>query len=449
MVGAQRVAQAISAMSKFKGEYDSSATYTTGDIVYQVIDGREEYFIRHTLSGTHATPPNESFWWEITNELGFRTHTVGTNKALHRYNLVLQTDTNSVKKLFFLTQSITTNGDLSAHPELYIRIDDPYEVPDQAEAEAGTATTARVWTAQRVAQAIAALATGTGTGFALRFGVGAPNDSLGSNGDWYINTTTGGFYEKAAGSWELRYTDQVGAGGGLTESQVDARVTAGVADWAEDGNADVLPDAKIPSGVARDTEVSFIVGTQVAALVQNWAEVGNTDDIPENRLPSTITRDSELAVYAVLAGALFTGATGGVTPVNDSDFTTKEYVDAEVAGMPTPTPQSESIYYGIVGQLSDVVDGVESSLTSEQAAVAGHNITLGPSALNDYFLILVPNDHDLLTLINAGTQANAKSAYARTENAVEIGGVQYISYTLGPLNSGVTITYRLTLQEGS
>ena len=63
-------------------------------------------------------------------------------------------------------------------------------------------------------------------GFTLRFGTGAPGSSLGSDGDWYINTTTGGFFEKTSGSWSVRYTDQVGAGGGLTQDQVDARVTA-------------------------------------------------------------------------------------------------------------------------------------------------------------------------------------------------------------------------------
>ena len=67
------------------------------------------------------------------------------------------------------------------------------------------------------------------SGFTLRSAAGAPAQVLGDNGDWYINRTTGGFYEKVSGAWELRYTDQVGAAGGLTQSQVDARADARIA----------------------------------------------------------------------------------------------------------------------------------------------------------------------------------------------------------------------------
>ena len=67
------------------------------------------------------------------------------------------------------------------------------------------------------------------SGFTMRSAAGAPAQALGDNGDWYINRTTGGFYEKVSGAWELRYTDQVGAAGGLTQDQVDARANARIA----------------------------------------------------------------------------------------------------------------------------------------------------------------------------------------------------------------------------
>ena len=79
-----------------------------------------------------------------------------------------------------------------------------------------------------------------GSGFSLRQAAGAPADSLGDDGDWYLNTTTGGFYEKASGAWELRYTDQVGAGGGITGAQARALIL----DWAEEGNTERIPVAK-------------------------------------------------------------------------------------------------------------------------------------------------------------------------------------------------------------
>ena len=74
---------------------------------------------------------------------------------------------------------------------------------------------------------VAALA--SASGFTMRSDAGAPAQALGDDGDWYINRTTGGFYEKVSGAWELRYTDQVGAAGGLTQDQVDARADARIA----------------------------------------------------------------------------------------------------------------------------------------------------------------------------------------------------------------------------
>lgn len=56
--------------------------------------------------------------------------------------------------------STTNKFTTSAEKATWNAKQDDLDVPSQAEAEAGSATTERVWTAQRVAQAIAALATG-------------------------------------------------------------------------------------------------------------------------------------------------------------------------------------------------------------------------------------------------------------------------------------------------
>ena len=54
---------------------------------------------------------------------------------------------------------------------------------------------------------------GGGGGFTLHEGADAPLDSLGKDGDWYLSTTDGSWYDKVSGAWVIRYTDQLGAAG--------------------------------------------------------------------------------------------------------------------------------------------------------------------------------------------------------------------------------------------
>ena len=129
------------------------------------------------------------------------------------------------------------------------------------------------------------------------------------------------------------------AGTGLSETEVDARVTAGVADWAEQGNSSDIPDSKIPDTITRDTEIAgFQSATQVdgrvRAIVENWAEVGNATVVPENKIPSVITRDAEAdAKYAQLSGAAFTGVvSGSENPTSPAHLTRKDYVDGAISG---------------------------------------------------------------------------------------------------------------------
>ena len=73
--------------------------------------------------------------------------------------------------------------------------------------------------------------------------------------------------------------------GGLTQSQVDARVQAGVSDWAEQGNTDAIPATKLtnaPSGGGGLNQGQ--VDARVQAGVEDWAETGNTSAIPANKL---------------------------------------------------------------------------------------------------------------------------------------------------------------------
>ncbi len=80
-----------------------------------------------------------------------------------------------------------------------------------------------------------------------------------------------------------------GSGGGLDEGEVDLRVEAGVADWAETGDTSPIPVAKlseVPPGGLDETDVDARVG----ALVEEWARLtGSTDLIPFDKLANKPT----------------------------------------------------------------------------------------------------------------------------------------------------------------
>ena len=156
-----------------------------------------------------------------------------------------------------------------------------------------------------------------------------------------------------------------------------------------------------------------------------------------------------LSGLAALGGAIFTGHARGLTPVIDADFTTKAYVDAAVAGTTPPNPQAEEIYFGIIDDPANAGTVVLTTLTMQDATVEGHDVTIGPSTDGDYFIFLVPANHNILTLINTGLNVDVLSTYTENENVRQIGTPleQYHAWTFGPLNPGLTVNYRLTLQE--
>ena len=240
-------------------------------------------------------------------------------------------------------------------------------------------------------------ASGGGSGgFTLRFGTTAPDDSLGDDGDWYINTTSGEFSQRASGSYEIRYTDMVGAAGtmdgvitsiamatdgavtversqGLTDvtanfsaainAMANARVNAlalraaqNLADLADvmtaRGNLG-LNAAGIKSLYEGNDETNAFTDTLLTKL--NGIATGATDDqSAQEILTALLTVDgpgsgldadvldgqtpAEVAALILAAGGQFTMAVSGLDPTADQEFATKSYVDGRTS---TPTHTSD------------------------------------------------------------------------------------------------------------
>ena len=69
-----------------------------------------------------------------------------------------------------------------------------------------------------------------------------------------------------------------GGGGGLTQAQVDARVTAGVADWAEEGNTEDIPENKLPTAATEGLNQTEVDARVTAVIpVNRRIPAGGTD----------------------------------------------------------------------------------------------------------------------------------------------------------------------------
>ena len=216
----ERVKQAIAALAP-------SATVTGATIT--------------VAASAPGSPSEGDFWWDSTNSLlkvyiSSSWTDVGGGTTMTGAEIITaingaSTTINDAR----IASTIARDSELPAIPATVT----------QAEAEAGTVTSTRMWTPQRVSQAIAALAS---SGATWSSGSAAP--SGGSDGDFYIRTgsTSPGIHLRTSGSWsnilEPGDPDQTGA---EIITAINAASTA-------------IDAARIDSSIARDTEVTSAVG---------------------------------------------------------------------------------------------------------------------------------------------------------------------------------------------
>lgn len=106
--------------------------------------------------------------------------------------------------------------------------------------------------------------------------------------------------------------------------------------------------------------------------------------------------------------------------------------------------QGEFFYYGVSNANNpDTID--VSTLNSITAATGTFNLLPIDPAAGDYIIFLAPQDHDLTTLTNLGTNVNELAAYTETQSVRTISGQLYDSYVLGPTRDTAPVSYSVTL----
>ena len=214
----------------YRGAWQIGQTYFVG----QITDHNSKVWISLQNTSTDFEPGSvghESYWHDLTEQYGLKA-VVDANTAAIALRAPLAdpvfsgAPTAPTPQHTDNSQRIATTAYVLAALVAagYITTTDAHAYVNGAIATLIGSAPAGRNTLGELSAAIDAVPT---AGFTLRFGPAAPLNSLGDNGDWYIATTNGGFYEKnTSGAWQLRYTDQAGGGGGLTQAQVEAIVAA-------------------------------------------------------------------------------------------------------------------------------------------------------------------------------------------------------------------------------
>ena len=107
---------------------------------------------------------------------------------------------------------------------------------------------------------------------------------------------------------------------------------------------------------------------------------------------------------------------------------------------------NELVYFGI-STSNNPASVTLSSIGSHIVGTGTLNVSTGQVEDGEYFIVLVPTDHDIVSITDDILQHNVLEFFTRTNNVRQISGTDYISYVIGPLNADTDgETYTLMLR---
>ena len=254
--------------------YSSTATYSRGSAnsIVTHSSGLFIYISSTERSSGHDPDTQPGYWLKLSEGVAYEVITSGSHRIAAR-TLVVNGDNDNV---YLCTTTQTTPVSLT-------------EIHTASESAGG---------------AFILLNGGGSGGFTLRQGTTAPGNSLGDDGDWYLRTSNGQWYEKVSGTWESRYTDQVGqAGSGITQIQADARYAQQSENLSDLDSAETAR-TNLGLGDAAEQDVGHGEG--------NVPQLDANGDLNVSTIPGSIAR---------LAGPALTGTPTAPTAADGTNTT--------------------------------------------------------------------------------------------------------------------------------
>jgi hypothetical protein len=242
---------------------------------------------------------------------------------------------------------------------------------------------------------------GTTDGTVL-YGLGAPGSSTGNDNDTYINTGTGVFYKKSGGTWSQVFSMQTGPAGSAGSSGING--TNGI-----DGKS-VLSGTTDPSNLYTGTDGDFYINTTDYTLFGPKAS---------GTWPAGVSLVG--ADGATGTGVMPGGATGQLlSKHSDSDYDTS-WIDPPVTGAAAPN--------GIITGLALSISGLIVSTTAGQWRIGGAiyhtasttNLTLATAdPVNDRIDLVYADNTDTIAVVSGTASANPVKP-SLPSNSIEVG----------------------------
>lgn len=165
----------------------------------------------------------------------------------------------------------------------------------------------------------------------------------------------------------------------------------------------------------------------------------------DNQTVSTPFIDGENTKTVTFSG-IDTSSSGNVTfKLTGTDLQSNTFESNTITTEIRTLQEHEYFYYGLSSSNNpSTID--TSGMTNVEATTGSHIIATGAVTSGQYFILLVPEDHDIVSITDDVLQQDVTDIFDDTSNVRQINGINYNSYVVGPLNAINTENYTIVLQ---